>query len=43
MAGKTIRIDPDRGTVQIPGVYDNTKKAKKSKDEDAPRRQVEAD
>src|SRR4051794_29095693 len=34
--GKTIRIDPDRGTVQIPGVYDNTKKAKKSKDEDAP-------
>jgi hypothetical protein len=34
--GKTIRIDPDRGTVQIPGVYDNTKKSKKSKDEDAP-------
>ena len=34
--GKTIRIDPDRGTVQIPGVYDNTKKAKKSKNEDAP-------
>jgi uncharacterized protein (DUF2147 family) len=34
--GKTIRIDPDRGTVQIPGVYDNTKKAKKSKSEDAP-------
>ncbi|HXI06348.1 MAG: DUF2147 domain-containing protein [Bradyrhizobium sp.] len=32
--GKTIRIDPDRGTVQIPGVYDNTKKAKKN--EDAP-------
>src|SRR4249920_201520 len=30
--GKTIRIDPDRGTVQIPGVYDNTKKATKSKD-----------
>jgi hypothetical protein len=27
--GKTIRIDPDRGTVQIPGVYDNTKKSKK--------------
>ena len=22
--GRTIRIDPDRGTVQIPGVYDNT-------------------
>src|SRR5690349_7531337 len=34
--GKTIRIDPDRGTVQIPGVYDNTKKAKKSKNEEAP-------
>jgi len=34
--GKTIRVDPDRGTVQIPGVYDNTKKAKKSKSEDAP-------
>src|SRR4030095_9389190 len=32
--GKTIRIDPDRGTVQIPGVYDNNKKAKK-KDEAA--------
>ena len=29
--GKTIRIDPDRGTVQIPGVYDNTRKAKRSK------------
>ena len=34
--GKTIRIDPDRGTVQIPGVYDNTKKAKKSKGDEAP-------
>ena len=34
--GKTIRVDPDRGTVQIPGVYDNTKKAKKSKSDDAP-------
>ena len=22
--GHTIRIDPDRGTVSIPGVYDNT-------------------
>ena len=21
--GRTIRIDPDRGTVSIPGVYDN--------------------
>ena len=24
--GRTITIDPDRGTVSIPGVYDNTKK-----------------
>ena len=31
--GRTIRIDPDRGTVQIPGVFDNTGqgKAKKAK------------
>jgi uncharacterized protein (DUF2147 family) len=29
--GRTIRIDPDRGTVQIPGVYDNTGKKSKSK------------
>jgi len=28
--GRTIRIDPDRGTVSIPGVYDNTgRKAKR--------------
>src|SRR5882757_10659265 len=33
--GRTIRIDPDRGTVQIPGVYDNTgRKAKRSRDDD---------
>src|SRR3954447_3574589 len=33
--GKTIRIDPDRGTVQIPGVYDNTgRKSKRSRDDD---------
>jgi len=33
--GRTIRIDPDRGTVQIPGVYDNTGqgKAKKTKND----------
>ena len=37
MAGRTIRVDPDRGTVQIPGVYDNTKKAKRSKNEDSDR------
>ena len=24
--GRTITIDPDRGTVSIPGIYDNTKK-----------------
>ena len=36
--GRTIRVDPDRGTVQIPGVYDNTgKKAKRSRNEDADR------
>jgi len=29
--GRTIRIDPDRGTVQIPGVYDNTGKKSKAK------------
>jgi len=40
--GRTIRIDPDRGTVQIPGVYDNTNqgKAKKAKkNETAPAQQ----
>jgi uncharacterized protein (DUF2147 family) len=32
--GHTIRIDPDRGTVSIPGVYDNTgRKAKKAKND----------
>src|SRR3954465_1367834 len=37
--GRTIRIDPDRGTVQIPGVYDNTgrSKAKRSRNADADR------
>ncbi|MBH5373306.1 DUF2147 domain-containing protein [Bradyrhizobium glycinis] len=37
--GHTIRIDPDRGTVQIPGVYDNTgqgKQKKAKKNETAP-------
>ena len=33
--GRTITIDPDRGTVHIPGVYDNTgKKAKRSRGEE---------
>jgi uncharacterized protein (DUF2147 family) len=27
--GRTIRIDPDRGTVSIPGVYDNTGRRKR--------------
>jgi uncharacterized protein (DUF2147 family) len=42
--GRTIRIDPDRGTVSIPGVYDNTgKRAKRSRsdqDSDRPRKQA---
>jgi uncharacterized protein (DUF2147 family) len=41
--GRTIRIDPDRGTVQIPGVYDNTgrrsKRARTEQDSDKPRKQ----
>jgi uncharacterized protein (DUF2147 family) len=36
--GRTIRIDPDRGTVSIPGVYDNTgRRAKRSRDADSDR------
>jgi uncharacterized protein (DUF2147 family) len=36
--GRTIRIDPDRGTVSIPGVYDNSgRKAKRSRNEDSER------
>jgi hypothetical protein len=37
--GRTIRIDPDRGTVSIPGVYDNTgRKSKRAKtDQDSSR------
>ncbi len=42
--GRTIRVDPDRGTVSIPGVYDNTgKRSKRShsdQDNDRPRRQT---
>lgn len=39
--GRTIRVDPDRGTVSIPGVYDNTKqKTKRSRtDQDSERPQ----
>ncbi len=31
--GRTIHIDPDRGTVSIPGVYDNTGRRKRSHNE----------
>ncbi|MBR0848181.1 DUF2147 domain-containing protein [Bradyrhizobium diazoefficiens] len=46
--GRTIRIDPDRGTVQIPGVYDNTgqtkaKKAKKNESSPQPPQQARTD
>jgi uncharacterized protein (DUF2147 family) len=41
--GRTIRIDPDRGTVSIPGVYDNTgprKRAHGNRDSDHQRKQT---
>jgi uncharacterized protein (DUF2147 family) len=42
--GRTIRIDPDRGTVSIPGVYDNsgrrTKRSRNDQDSDRPRKQT---
>ncbi|MBR0958749.1 DUF2147 domain-containing protein [Bradyrhizobium japonicum] len=43
--GRTIRIDPDRGTVQIPGVYDNTGqgKAKKAKKNETAPQQATVD
>lgn len=43
--GRTIHIDPDRGTVSIPGVYDNTgQKSKRShRDQDATRKQAPQD
>ena len=38
--GLTIRIDPDRGTVSIPGVYDNTgRKSKRARNQDRKTRQ----
>jgi uncharacterized protein (DUF2147 family) len=41
--GRTIRIDPDRGTVSIPGVYDNsgqrTKRSRNDADSDRQRKQ----
>lgn len=33
--GRTIRIDPDRGTVSIPGIYDNTGRRSKRAKSDA--------
>jgi uncharacterized protein (DUF2147 family) len=42
--GRTIRIDPDRGTVSIPGVYDNTgrrtKRSRNDEDGDRSRKQT---
>jgi uncharacterized protein (DUF2147 family) len=42
--GRTIRIDPDRGTVSIPGVYDNsgqrTKRSRVDHDSDRTRKQA---
>jgi len=41
--GRTIRIDPDRGTVSIPGVYDNTgKKSKRAKEQDGSHKSQDA-
>ena len=45
--GRTIRIDPDRGTVSIPGVYDNsgprTKRSHSDQDSTRPRKQQAPD
>jgi uncharacterized protein (DUF2147 family) len=42
--GHTIRIDPDRGTVSIPGVYDNSgrrsKRSRSDQDSDRPNKQL---
>jgi uncharacterized protein (DUF2147 family) len=42
--GRTIRIDPDRGTVSIPGVYDNsgrrTKRSRGDQDSERQRKQT---
>ena len=44
--GRTIRIDPDRGTVSIPGVYDNTgrknNRSRTDQDSDRLRKQAPA-
>src|ERR1700712_4224086 len=40
--GRTIRVDPDRGTVSIPGVYDNSqrraRRSRNDQDSDRPRK-----
>src|SRR5579864_6895398 len=43
--GKTIRVDPDRGTVSIPGVFDNTgKKSRRARsDQDTTRKPAKAE
>src|SRR3979411_3283575 len=45
--GRTIRVDPDRGTVSIPGVYDNTgrktKRSRNDQDPDRSRKQTKID
>jgi uncharacterized protein (DUF2147 family) len=42
--GRTIRVDPDRGTVSIPGVYDNSgrraKRSRNDQDSDRPRKNL---
>jgi uncharacterized protein (DUF2147 family) len=42
--GRTIRIDPDRGTISIPGVYDNsgrrTKRSRKDQGANRPNKQT---
>ncbi len=42
--GRTIRIDPDRGTISIPGIYDNTgrrgKRSRNDQDSDRSRKQT---
>ncbi|WP_256806650.1 DUF2147 domain-containing protein [Bradyrhizobium sp. Bra64] len=41
--GRTIRIDPDRGTVSIPGVYDNTGQGKAKKAKNDPKADLKND
>lgn len=42
--GRTIRIDPDRGTISIPGIYDNTgRKSKRSHQNRPPSQDAKTD